>query len=346
MAILTFDQLAEYRGVVSLVDGSFDILHPGHLAYFLAARSLGYPLLCNICPDSETAKKHPVLLPAADRAQILEHLDILTYVHVSERPTVDVLRQLRPAYYVKGQDWVDTLPLDQGQVCDELGIRIRYTDTPRQSSSALLKAMQPDVEVFERLVQGQQPAGETWTPVTDYSWGARSAVESPHAERLADTFGTHTNVLDYGCGYGHLVRVLRGVHNIDAWGYEPFVEPDPSWACQYIVREPADIPNNNTLVICREVLEHCALPDVRWMISRLCDLSERFVYVTTRYNETPKHLLDIQQSDDLDPTHITLAPKDLLRTLFVLEGFRRRADLEQQMDHMHKGRVLVYERAQ
>ena len=31
--------------------------------------------------------------------------------------------------------------------------------------------------------------------------------------------------------------------------------------------------------------------------------------------------------------------------LFVLEGFRRRADLEEQMDWGDKNRVLVYERA-
>jgi hypothetical protein len=37
--------------------------------------------------------------------------------------------------------------------------------------------------------------------------------------------------------------------------------------------------------------------------------------------------------------------KDFLRVLLVLEGFRRRADLEQRMDWGGKNRVLVYERA-
>ena len=36
--------------------------------------------------------------------------------------------------------------------------------------------------------------------------------------------------------------------------------------------------------------------------------------------------------------------QDLLRLLFVLEGFTRRADLEAQLDWKHYGRVLVYER--
>jgi hypothetical protein len=38
--------------------------------------------------------------------------------------------------------------------------------------------------------------------------------------------------------------------------------------------------------------------------------------------------------------------KDLLRTLFVLEGFQRRSDLEEQLDWGGKGRVLVYERSE
>ncbi len=49
-------------------------------------------------------------------------------------------------------------------------------------------------------------------------------------------------------------------------------------------------------------------------------------------------------SDDLDPTHITMLNQDLLRLLFILEGFKRRADLETAMDWQHKGRVLVYVR--
>jgi hypothetical protein len=39
-----------------------------------------------------------------------------------------------------------------------------------------------------------------------------------------------------------------------------------------------------------------------------------------------------------------LLTKDFLRLLFVLEGFRRRTDLEERMGWGDKNRVLVYER--
>ena len=55
--------------------------------------------------------------------------------------------------------------------------------------------------------------------------------------------------------------------------------------------------------------------------------------------------MDVDTSDKLDPTHITMMHQAFLRALFVLEGFRRRADLEAAMDWKKLGRVLVYERA-
>jgi hypothetical protein len=46
----------------------------------------------------------------------------------------------------------------------------------------------------------------------------------------------------------------------------------------------------------------------------------------------------------VDPSHITLLNKDLLRLFFVLEGFKQRKDLEDRIDWMGKGRALVYEK--
>jgi len=73
-------------------------------------------------------------------------------------------------------------------------------------------------------------------------------------------------------------------------------------------------------------------------------LTSKFIYVTTRFHPNPPTLLDFNTSDDLDPSHITLLNKDMLRLMFVLEGCRSRLDLEDQMDWGRKGRVLVLEK--
>jgi hypothetical protein len=98
------------------------------------------------------------------------------------------------------------------------------------------------------------------------------------------------------------------------------------------------------LVICREVLEHLTVLEVKQAVANMVRMTSRFVYVTTRFHPSPADLLDFNQQDDLDPTHITLLNKDLLRLMFLLEGCRSRPDLEARMDWGHKGRVLVLEK--
>ena len=325
-----------------MADGSFDPLHHGHVAYLRAAASLGYPVLVNLCPDAETAKKHPVLVPAEQRAHVLDAMGCVAFVHVSERPTVDVLRALRPVAYVKGTDWIDRLPQAIGQVCDELQIRVRYLDSPKVSSTALLRQFQPDVDAFEQLVLSQTPAKTPWEPVTDYSFEARKEIEGKHPALICDSLieCEDADILDYGCGPAHLVRLLREESERRKWqlsvsGY------DLHWPCDF-GKEPKRAAVYD-LVICREVLEHCTIREIPQIVKRLCAYAAGRVYVTTRFTHA-RHFLDFATSDDLDPTHISILPKNWLRHLFILEGFKSRPDLEERMDWMKKGRVIVMER--
>ena len=90
-------------------------------------------------------------------------------------------------------------------------------------------------------------------------------------------------------------------------------------------------------MICREVIEHLTVLQVRQTVAQLCRASSRFVYATTRFHPDPTGLLDFTTQFDVDPTHITLLTKPFLRSLFVLEGFQRRADLEEPMDWGKQG---------
>jgi hypothetical protein len=73
-------------------------------------------------------------------------------------------------------------------------------------------------------------------------------------------------------------------------------------------------------------------------------MTSKFIYVTTRFHPDPASLLDFTTQFDVDPSHITLLNKDMLRLMFVLEGCRSRPDLEDRMDWGRKGRVLVLEK--
>jgi len=138
--ILRTDQLGPFRGTVAMVDGGFDPLHAGHVAYFRGAAALGAPVLCNLAPDAYVARKHRPLLPQAERAAVIDAIRWIDLVHLSQGSTEDALRALAPRLYVKGADWRGRLPAEQLEICAAQGTEVVYLDTVLGSSSALLAA--------------------------------------------------------------------------------------------------------------------------------------------------------------------------------------------------------------
>jgi cytidyltransferase-like protein len=137
--IVDFEWLKAHRHEVAMVDGAFDPLHRGHIEYFRAAAAIGPPLLCNVASDRYVRTKHAPLLPEDQRAAVVDAIRYITYTHINEFDTETILRELRPRFYVKGNDWVGRLPAEQVAICREHGIEIVYLDTVRDSSTRLLQ---------------------------------------------------------------------------------------------------------------------------------------------------------------------------------------------------------------
>ena len=137
--IVAFDELAQYRHQVAMVDGAFDPLHRGHIEYFRAAAQLDAPLLCNVASDRYVSTKHAPLLPETDRAAVVDAIRYISYTHINRFDTETILRELQPKYYVKGKDWEGRLPPEQVRICREHGIEVVYLDTMLDSSSRILR---------------------------------------------------------------------------------------------------------------------------------------------------------------------------------------------------------------
>jgi glycerol-3-phosphate cytidylyltransferase-like family protein len=137
--IVQTDQLIGYRGIVTMVDGGFDPIHPGHVAYFQAAAELGAPVLCNVTGDGWVGRKHAPLLTHRERALVIDAIRWVSFVHASPVSTDEVLQLLQPRFYAKGDDWRGRLPADELRTCVEHGIEIAYLDTVIDSSSAILE---------------------------------------------------------------------------------------------------------------------------------------------------------------------------------------------------------------
>jgi len=149
--IVATEDLGELAGRVAMVDGGFDPLHAGHVAYFAAAAELGAPVLCNVSGDHYVSRKHVPLLDEQERAEVIAAIRYVDHVHISRTSTEEILRRLRPRYYVKGFDWRDRLPEEQIAICAAQGTEVVYVDTVRNSSSRLLReyvaANASDIEV-------------------------------------------------------------------------------------------------------------------------------------------------------------------------------------------------------
>jgi 2-polyprenyl-3-methyl-5-hydroxy-6-metoxy-1,4-benzoquinol methylase len=214
---------------------------------------------------------------------------------------------------------------------------------------------------FEARILAQRPTasahydaeyftGEWRDAGNNYSLDTRRAIEARNPALIREVFQPQ-RALDLGCGPGALMHLLWEL-GVDVEGID-FAESSRRLATPEVrdriaignvtdaTLKPADAFD---LVICREVLEHLTVFEVKRAVANMVRMTSKFVYVTTRFHPNPGDLLDFNQQDDLDPTHITLLNKDLLRLMFVLEGCRSRPDLEARMDWGNKGRVLVLEK--
>ena len=183
-----------------------------------------------------------------------------------------------------------------------------------------------------------------------YELDIRRRIEDRNPALIKEVFQP-SRVLDVGCGPGFLMLFLAelGVE-VEGIDFSPTTRElaPPEIRDRILIGDVAEAhvaDRSFDLVVCREVLEHLTVLQIRRAVELLCRASSRFVYVTTRFHPGPTSLLDITTDFETDPTHISLLAKDFVRCLFVLEGFRRRADLEARMDWAGKDRVLVYEHA-
>ena len=125
--------------------GCFDLMHPGHIKYFQAAKKMGDILVVTVTPD-QYVDKGPSR-PVFDQVLRLESIAALAcvdFVAINVWPTAEeTLRLLRPNIYVKGQEFEKfedkTGKLQREYaVIKEVGAKIGFTHEIVFSSTELL----------------------------------------------------------------------------------------------------------------------------------------------------------------------------------------------------------------
>lgn len=132
--ILPLPELAEvitqwraYGKRIVFTNGTFDVLHVGHVRYLEAARDLGDILVVGLNSDSSVrGYKGPgrPVVPQDERAEIISALRCVDYVTIFDEPTAThLIEALQPEIYVKGGDYTGAggKPLPEAEAVSAYG---------------------------------------------------------------------------------------------------------------------------------------------------------------------------------------------------------------------------------
>jgi len=107
-----------HRGVLSVMEaivgyapGIYDLFHVGHLNILRRAKDHCDVLVAGVLSDEMCllAKGQPPIIPAAERLEIVQHVDFVDRVHEEVVPRkLDTWRAVRFTRIFKGDDWRGT----------------------------------------------------------------------------------------------------------------------------------------------------------------------------------------------------------------------------------------------
>jgi len=97
-------------GSIAFTNGVFDLVHPGHVRYLRKAAAEGDLLFVGLNGDTSVRSIKGLgrpIVPAIERAEVLEALTSVDAVVIFEEPTPEkLIAQLQPDVLVKGADWM------------------------------------------------------------------------------------------------------------------------------------------------------------------------------------------------------------------------------------------------
>ena len=204
--------------------------------------------------------------------------------------------------------------------------------------------------VDEKEFDNKYFEGKWRNEVMSYDIESRRTIEGKNPELIIKNFQPN-KAIDIGCGPGCLVGLLEEKGFRECYGVD--ISKDAIQTSPKNIQQRLSVGNSTSLnfkndefdlVICREVLEHLTIREIFNTVKEMARLSSKYIYVTTRFHQNPKTIFDFDTDFETDPTHITCLNIEMLRLMFVLNGFKRNENIENEMDWLNKKRVLVYQK--
>lgn len=152
-AAILIKQLQSSNKKIGLCNGGFDLLHPGHMKHFEMARKMCDILFVSITSDKFVSSRKGNGRPVYNeklRAYSVAALQWVDYVVISDdEKGVDVIKKLRPNYYIKGPDYINkTTPgiTAEKETIKSVGGEIRYTTEPPMSTTKIIEYVKNEIK--------------------------------------------------------------------------------------------------------------------------------------------------------------------------------------------------------
>ena len=96
---------------IALTNGTFDLIHAGHVRYLNEASKLADYLILGLNSDQSVKQyksdKRPIV-PQKERAEVIDSLKAVDYVVIFDETTADkLISKVKPDIYVKGGDYTE-----------------------------------------------------------------------------------------------------------------------------------------------------------------------------------------------------------------------------------------------
>jgi len=137
---------------IGLCTGSFDLLHPGHISHFNAAKKLCDVLVVGIAKDVFSSRKREYkgrpIFSHDLRAYTVSNLKSVDYV-ILDDGSIDIVLFIKPEVYIKGSDYINSSissHIETKKIIEEYGGKVEYTNEEKLATTEIIEYIKREVK--------------------------------------------------------------------------------------------------------------------------------------------------------------------------------------------------------
>ena len=151
-AKLLIQTLKKQGKKVGMCQGGFDLLHLGQVKHFESSKKLCDILLVSVTSDRYVGERKGIGRPIftdSIRAYMIASLECVDCVVVADFKGIDVIKMLKPSFYIKGPDFVNKQTpgiIAERKAIKQVGGEMKYTQDPKLSTTEIIKYIQTQIK--------------------------------------------------------------------------------------------------------------------------------------------------------------------------------------------------------